>query len=180
MNPQLVINVLLIVGVLVLVGYRQSTWRAVVPERMWRAPIVVGVVGLVLLAPSAASMTSVDIAAIVVELVIALGTGAWMGAIARFRRSDPTGAARGRGPTGEYESRTGWWGMALWILVLALRVGVDLLAAGFGAHSLVSAGMILLLVSVNRAARAAVLSSRLARLAAEPGGGSARLGVPRV
>ena len=163
MSPQTIVNVLLVLAVLVLVGYRQSTWRPIQPERIWRAPILFGVVGLAFLAPSAATMTTADLAAVVIELAVSLGAGAWMGAIARIRpvaEAAPAGSTSRRGGAA-YESRTGWWGMALWVLVLAARIGIDIVASGLGAHALMSTGMILLLVAANRTSRAAVLSARL-------------------
>jgi len=113
MNPQTVVNVLLIVAVLALVGYRQSTWRPIQPERIWRAPVLFGIVGLAFLAPSAAAMTTADLAAVVIELAVSFGAGAWMGAIARIRpvaAAAPAGGTSRRGGAAAYESRTGWWG----------------------------------------------------------------------
>ena len=64
------------------------------------------------------------------------------------------------------ESRTGWWGLALWVLVIVIRVGIDVLAAQAGSHLAASTGIIVLLVAANRAARTAVFAYRLDRMPA--------------
>ena len=82
---------------LVLVGYivyRQMTWRVVSRSRLWRMPIVLGAIGIVMIGQSKGGhlLTFVDAAAFVVELAISLGVGALMGRLASIRaRGVPAG-----------------------------------------------------------------------------------------
>ena len=39
-----ILNVLLLLALVVWLGYRQSTWRPIRPGRMWRMPILLGLV----------------------------------------------------------------------------------------------------------------------------------------
>lgn len=148
------------VGILVLVwvGYRQTTWRVVDASRKWRLPLILGVIGIVSLFDAKAPLSEVDLAALVIELVVSAATGAWMGAMAHFRlAASDTRSAR-------WESRTGWWGLALWVLVIAVRVGIDVVAVRLGAGNVTSTGVILLVVAANRLARVAVVLNRAGRL----------------
>ncbi len=156
------------------IGYRQMTWRVVDPSRMWRMPVVLAVVGagILVTGDKASILTPIDVTALAVELVVGLGIGAVMGAIAHFR---PLSSAaieayeahrrdgRGVGAAVAYESRTGWVGLALWFVMIAVRVGLDVAAAHLGAAEVVSTGVILLIIAANRAARVAVFAYRLQR-----------------
>lgn len=157
------------VGLVVWIIYRQMTWTAVDVSRMWRMPLILGVVGAVTLVSSGSdrALTGVDLGLLAIELAVAVLTGALMGLAAVFR---PIGerslaawrARRRRDDTSEptAESRTGWVGLVLWIVLIAVRVGL-----GFWGHSLGSAiaessGVILLVVAVNRAVRTLVFGLR--------------------
>ncbi len=146
--------------VLVWVGYRQTTWRAVDGSTMWRMPVILGLVGLVTLIGTGTVLGGTDLAALAIELVVSVATGAWMGAIARFR---PAAA-----PTPDrlvrWETRNGWWGLALWLLVVAVRIGIDVVAVQLGAGMVTSTGVILLVLAANRLVRVAVILSRAGRL----------------
>jgi hypothetical protein len=161
MTLQTIGNVLLIIVLIGWIGIRQLTWRPVSIARMWRVPAIMAIVGVVLLMQTtdAAHLTALDLAVLVVEIAISLGIGAWMGALAVFRPSLEA-------PARSVESRTGWWGLALWVLVIVIRVGIDLLAAQAGSHLAASTGIIVLLVAANRAARTAVFAYRLERMPA--------------
>jgi hypothetical protein len=163
MNLQLIGNVL--IGILLIgwIGYRQTTWRPVALSRMWRMPVIMAVVGAVLLVQSHTVVNGIDIAVLVIELVISLGVGAWMGAIARFRRLDPPKPVGKDGAMALYESRTGWWGLALWLVVIAVRVLIDVYAVHLGAHAATTTGVIVLLLAANRVSRVAVFAARLDR-----------------
>jgi hypothetical protein len=154
--------------------YRQMTWRVVDPGRMWRGPLIFGIIGAGILVTGSKDVTlsSIDIALLAVELVVSLGVGATMGAIAHFRLLSPARAAAyeerrrpdRRGATGapvEYESRTSWVGVALWIVLIAVRVGLEVFARHLGAAETASTGVILLVLAANRAARTGVLAWRL-------------------
>ena len=58
---------------------------------------------------------------------------------------------------------TGALGLVLWVVVIVVRLGIDVLAGMAGAHLAASTGVILLMFAANRAARAAVFASRLDR-----------------
>ncbi len=159
MNLNLLGSIGLGILILVWVGYRQTTWRPVDPGRMWRMPIILGVVGVASMIGTATAISGIDLAALAIELVISAATGAWMGAIARFRpiASTPDRLAR-------WETRNGWWGLALWLLVVAVRIGIDIVAVRLGAGMVTSTGVILLVLAANRLVRVAVILSRAERL----------------
>jgi hypothetical protein len=97
-----------------------------------------------------------DLAFIGAEVVVSAAAGLVMGAIAHFRAA-PEPDAKGR----SLQTRTGASGAVLWIVLIAVRIGMDVLGAHLGAHLLSSTGMVLIMIAVNRAARAAVLDRRI-------------------
>ncbi|WP_192900682.1 hypothetical protein [Microbacterium sp. RG1] len=167
MTLSTILNALLLLALIVWLGYRQSTWRPIRSGRMWRMPILLGIAGAVVLAQTVDRITTLDVIALTVEAAISLGVGAAMGRIARIRPIVAQPSVRTEGAS--LESRTGWWGMALWLIVIVSRVGIDLAAAANGAFVASSTGAILLLLAANRAMRVLVLESRTRRLV---GGGS--------
>lgn len=156
-----ILNLLLLLGLIVWLGYRQSTWRPIRSGRMWRMPILLGIAGVAVLAQTVDHVTALDVIALTVEAAISLGVGAAMGRIARIR---PIAQPSARTEGASLESRTGWWGMALWLIVIASRIGIDVAAAANGAFVASSTGAILLLLAANRAMRVLVLESRTRRL----------------
>jgi len=173
-NLQYAFDAVLGVAVIAWICYRQMTWRVVDPARMWRGPLIFGIIGagILITGSKTITLTPTDIALLAVELVIALGVGAAMGAIAHFRllsreraaayearrRPSRNGTAL---PPVEYESRTSWVGVALWIVMIAVRVGVEIFAQHIGSAATASTGVILLVLAANRAARVGVLAWRL-------------------
>lgn len=172
-------NIVLILILIAWFGYRQSTWRPVEVARMVRIPVILGIVGVLQLGGQAASLGSPEIGVIAVEVVISLAVGAWMGAIAHLRpvvapddrplassagRSlRPLGPADGGGAAPTWESRTGLPGLILWVLVVALRIGIDVAGAHLGLLITASTGVILLTLAANRLGRVAVLAARVDR-----------------
>jgi hypothetical protein len=62
------------------------------------------------------------------------------------------------------ESRTGGWGAALWIVLIVIRIGIELVVSHyFNSPLLESTGTILFVVAANRAARAFVVANRMER-----------------
>jgi len=168
MTLQTIGNALIILVLIGWMGVRQMAWRPVAIARMWRSPAILGIVGVVLLVQTVkpTALTALDLAVLVVELVISLGIGAWMGAIAHFRRlPEPIVLDRDRG-VATYESRTGALGLVLWAAVIVVRVGIDVLAGMAGSHLAASTGVILLMLAANRVARTVVFAGRLERHAA--------------
>ena len=162
MNFETIINAVIILALIGFIGVRQMSWRPVVVGRMWRLPIILAAVGLFTMSSQAKGekITSFDIAVLAIELVISLGAGAVMGAIAKFRplpRSSEPGAP-------EYESRTGVFGLVLWVFVIVVRIGIDFWAGQMGSALITSTGVILVAVAANRLARTAVFASRVAKL----------------
>lgn len=186
LTTQTLLDAVLIV---VLVGwmlYRQMTWSPVDPGRLWRMPLILAGIGVLLVfQQKATGLTALDLAVLAGELALSLGIGAAMGAIAHFRPMTAEAvashnvrrAARGRSAVEHpvvFESRTGWLGAILWVVLIALRVGIDLGARHLGAEAVTSTGMILLVLGANRIARVAVFSYRLNRHPAMVSSGSSR------
>ena len=166
MTVQTLGNAVLILLLIGWVGYKQLVWRPVVVARMWRGPAILAIVGAVLLVQQVkpTELTALDLAIVVGEILLSLGVGAWMGAIARFRPlPQPMATGKDGRDIAEYESRTGVLGLALWVGVIAVRVGVDVVAAQAGSHLAAATGIILLVFAANRAARTAVFAARLDR-----------------
>ena len=172
---QNVSDLLLGIGVVAWICYRQTTWQVVDPARLWRWPVIAGAVGLATFARPGGTvvLTAVDLVVLALELVLAAGAGAAMGAIARFRPLAPGAitayesgdrGGRSRAGTVRYETRTGWAGVALWLALIAVRIGMDVAATRLGAEAVTGTAMILLVLAANRAARTAVLVLRLERL----------------
>jgi len=169
MTLQTIGNALLILLVIGWIGVRQLNWRPVALGKMWRSPLIFAVVGAILLAQQVkpASITPLDLAVVAGELVLSLAVGAWMGAIAHFRRlPQPIATGKDGRDIAVYESRTGALGLVLWVLVIAVRVGLDVLAGLAGSHLASATGIILLVLAANRLARTAVFAARLDRHAA--------------
>ncbi|CAM5376431.1 hypothetical protein [Leifsonia shinshuensis] len=169
MNVQTLTNAILIVVLIGWVGYRQMVWRPVSIAQMWRFPAIMSLVGVVLIVQQVkpSSLTPLDLAVVAGELVLSLAVGAWMGAIAHFRPLEsPVRLGRDNRYTASYESRTGVLGIVLWVLVIGVRVGVDVLASMAGSHLATATGVIFLVFAANRAARTAVFAARLDRHAA--------------
>jgi len=175
MTTQTLLDLVLGVALLCWIGYRQLTWTAVAPERMWRMPALLAIIGVVLLLQNATggtggTISAGDLGVLAIETVIAIGLGAVMGLMAHFRPiGDRTRAAfhardRGRSTTvPTIESRTGWVGMALWVVLIAVRVGGEVYAHMSHSVLLTSTGVILLTVALNRAARIVVITERAKR-----------------
>jgi hypothetical protein len=166
-------EILLAIALLVWVIYRQLTWRTVAASSMWRMPLIMGAVGILMLAQmkDVKAITPLDITLLLIELVISFGLGAAMGRMAIFRtrpqRESDVMNRRGE-RTAEWsasntvtESRTGGLGLVLWLVLIAVRVGIDLFASQLGAALITATGTILVALAVNRVARALVIGHRL-------------------
>jgi hypothetical protein len=155
---------------LLLVGWicaRQLRWTPVDARRLWTLPAVLAVVGLgQLLRAGGSVLSGTELALLGIEASVAIGTGALMGGITAFRPLvDPerVRAARERSRGGvvpALECRTGWAGVALWTVLILVRIGIAVEAASLGAGALESVGLILLMVALNRTARTAVVLAR--------------------
>lgn len=155
------------VVLLVWICARQLRWTPVDARRLWTLPLVLGLVGLGQLASARGmALSATSLALLGLEAAVALGTGAAMGAVTVFRPLTDAGRIRaagrrpGSGVAPVLECRTGWAGVALWAVLVAVRVGIVVGAASLGAAALESAGVLLLSVALNRAARTAVVLAR--------------------
>lgn len=153
-------NILLVLAIIGYVGVRQVRWTPLDETRLWRLPAILGIIGAVMLVRDGVldSLSTMDIAVAVIEVVVSVAIGAAMGRITRIRPlSAPSKGAR-------LESSAGWLGLALWVLYIAARIGFGVWAGVSGSELGAATGLILVMVAVNRASSAAVLSLRLARL----------------
>jgi hypothetical protein len=156
------------VALLVWILYRQMTWTAVDVGRMWRMPVILGIVGVATLFSTGGTknLTATDLGLLAIELAVAVVAGALMGFIAVFRPITEQGLARWRarrrsdGPEPTTESRTGWIGLALWVVMIAVRVGLGFWGHSMGSALAESSGVILLVVAANRIVRTFVFSMR--------------------
>ena len=157
MSVQLLANIVIGLALVGFLAYRQATWQTIDPTRVWRTPLVLGGIGLVVLAQSAAAVTTLDVLFLGVEALVAVVAGIAMGAMTRFRTVAPDEKGR------TVQARTGWAGAGLWVVLIAVRIGLDVLGGQLGAHLLTSTGAVLLVLAVNRAARALVVDQRIPR-----------------
>ncbi|HEY4267040.1 MAG TPA: hypothetical protein VGM94_02500 [Galbitalea sp.] len=167
-------DILIAIAVLGWVIFRQLTWSVVKISRLWRMPVILGIVGIVMLAQtkSLSAIHPIDIAILIAELILSLGVGTAMGRLATFRTrlQRPEDVDHRNGETHNpnatvIESRTGGLGAALWLVLIVVRVGIEIVLATY-IHSplLESTGTILLVLAANRLARAFIIGYRLERM----------------
>ncbi|MEA9985574.1 MULTISPECIES: hypothetical protein [Subtercola] len=174
MTFQLLANAAIIIAAVAFLGFRQLAWRPVVTSRLWRLPVVLGIIGVVTLANASSplALSTLDISLLIIEVVVSLGVGAAMGVIARFRPISAADQARYHAngkpgdPVPNLESRTGWVGFALWAVFIVVRIGLDVWATQAGSQLATSTAVILVMIAANRAARGAVVAARVIRLEA--------------
>lgn len=159
-----------VIGVLVLarVVWAQFTWRPVREGRIWVLPGILLIIGIVTLMQGATAVTALDFELLGLEAVISIGSGLAMGALARFRVADVQADAAPGAPAGRtvkgLESRTGWLGLVLWLVVIGARIGIGFWGHSIGASLVESSGAILLTLALNRGARALLVDLRAGRL----------------
>lgn len=153
MDLHSIVTPLIALAVIGLLIWRQLRWRDFDPARVLRLPIVLGAIGLLELANlHGAIVTAIDGTLLAIELLMSIGIGAAMGRLAVFR-SAPNGS-------GALQTRTGWVGASLWIVLIAVRIGFDVLGSSLGAHLLTQTGVILVLLAASRATAALVIRAR--------------------
>ncbi|MEV4347669.1 hypothetical protein AB0J83_24705 [Actinoplanes sp. NPDC049596] len=153
MTSSTLTNALIGLALVAWICSRQLRWRAVDPGRMFKLPIVLGVVGVVSMAQQSTTIKPIDVAVLGVSAVLALASGTVMGRIARFRPSPLV--------PGAVETRTGGAGVGIWLGLIAARVVIDVIGARLGSEMAVATGAILLVLALNRIAGALVISARL-------------------
>ena len=152
MTSSTLTDLLIGLAVVVYLCSRQLRWRPVDGARMWKMPFILGAAGVISIARQNTAFHPVDVAILGLSAVFALISGALMGRIARFRPSpsDPS----------LVESRTGALVIVIWIGLIAVRVALDVAGHRLGSDLAVSTGSILLVLALNRAASAVVVSAR--------------------
>jgi len=173
MNVSTTADILIAIVILGWVIYRQFTWQVVNRTRLWRMPVILTIVGIAMLAQtkSLTAVSPVDLGIFAIEFLIAVGLGAAMGSLARFRTRAqlPGDVDTRRGdihdPTATViESRTGGLGVALWIVLILIRVAIEIAVTHYLSSAFLAAtGTIVLVIAVNRAARAFVVGARMER-----------------
>ncbi|MHC5795691.1 hypothetical protein ACVXZ4_05975 [Lacisediminihabitans sp. FW035] len=165
MTIQTLANALVVLLLVGWIGVRQLTWRPVTVSKMWRLPLILAAIGVVQLVgvSHGSALSQADVAVLIIELVVSLGVGSAMGVLARFR---PATAGEPSNPSApaEFESRTGWLGLALWLVFIAVRVGIDFWAVSAGSVVATATGVIFVMIAANRASRTAVFTVRLSRM----------------
>ncbi|MFI1912638.1 hypothetical protein [Nocardia sp. NPDC020380] len=152
MNMQNVGEIVLVVLVIGWVVYRQTQWQALDHARLWRLPIILGIIGALSLKSAVGTTTvqPISVVLLVVSAVLAVGVGLLMGTMSQVRQFE-----------GRVEARTGVAGSMLWLVMLAVRIGVDVAGHVLNAGALVtSAGAIMIFIALNRAGRTLILARR--------------------
>ena len=160
MNLGSLLNVLIPIALVIFIGVRQVRWSPLAEGSIWRFPIIIGIIGVAALSTtkSASALTSMDVALLAVEIALSIGFGCVMGLLTRVRAlAVVTEKAR-------FESSAGWLGLGLWIVFIGIRVAFGLWAGQSGSAFGATTGVILIMVAINRAARGAVMATRLSRL----------------
>ena len=156
MSVTLLTNAVFGLAVIAFLVSRQLRWSAFEPAKALKLPLILAVVGFWLLRSEVSTISTVDITFLLIELAISLAVGAGMGRLTSFR-TDP---ARPH----ELQARTGGAGVALWVVLIALRVGLDLLGSALGAQVVTATGVILILLAATRASSALVARTRAPQL----------------
>jgi hypothetical protein len=143
------LEVIAVVAIVVYVIARQLIGESLRGKRVVVLPAVLVVVGAVDLTRHGHHPGGSDIVMIVIGAVVAAGIGVAQGRMMRLERRD--GVLWGQMPP-----RSLW----LWLVFVASRVGLDLVASGLGAHVAASTEPILLTLGINRLAQAAVIAPR--------------------
>lgn len=172
-TTQNVVDILIAIALLAWIMYRQFTWQLVNPSRLWRMPIIIGIVGIAMLAQTKSlnAIKPIDLLIFAGEVVVSLAVGAAMGMLARFRKrpQQASDVDTRRNPNASVdpsimvtESRTGGLGAALWLALIVVRVGIEIGVSHY-LHSafLASTGTILLVLAANRVARAFIVTRRM-------------------
>jgi hypothetical protein len=142
---------LIVLAALGLILYRQLQWREV--ARMQRIGGILSAVGalLVLQQLRQAPIDPITLGYLVLTAAFAVGAGLVMGLVSTVRPS----------ADGSLEMRGGWWGLALWIAYIVVRVGMSFAVVALsGAQNSRTTGMILLSVGLARLVSAAVATRR--------------------
>lgn len=162
MSVQLLTNIVIGLALVGFIAYRQLRWTRTDRASVWRMPLILGVIGIINLSSTAKNVTvgPADITIIGIELVLAIVIGLIMGRLTTFNVV-ATPDSKGR----RIEMRSGKAGAALWVVLILVRVGLDVVGGALGAHLLTATGVILLTVAASRAAAALMIDGRMPQVA---------------
>jgi hypothetical protein len=147
------------VAVLVIgfVTYRQTRWVPVKLSKLLRMPVIFAVAGALQIPsslkqlPRGWHLDALDVAVISGELVLALVVGWLMGRM--------TEIANVRGVT---SSRLGGWGIAVWLIFIAVRIGLGVVASAWSAPLAALPVTVFFVVAAVKLAQLVVVRERLA------------------
>jgi len=166
MTWQYSVDGLVSVLVLVFVIYRQRRWQLLERRRSLRTPVLIGALGIVLIAGAASrscGWTPTAVALLLGEALLAFMVGMWMGAVSEFRNHEA-----------RWQVRTGAVGSLLWVLLIGARIGVGgVVAHRLGAEIIASGGAAVILIAINRFGRRFMIVRRATSLGGEPSGSAA-------
>lgn len=142
---------LLVIAMLALILRQQLRWRTV--ARMQRIGTVLSVIGVVLVLQEIAQarIAPVALGYLVLTVAFAIAAGLVMGLVSTVRS----------GADGALEMRGGWWGLALWVVYIAVRVAMSVAVVVLtGSQSSRTTGLILVSIGLARLVSAAVATHR--------------------
>ena len=142
------LEILAVIGVIGFVIYQQVAGQKVQGKRLIVLPAVLTVIGYFDL-HGAKGMRPADYVWLAIGAAGSLAIGLAFGAITRVGSRD--GVLWAKLPT---------WGLLLWVVMLAFRVVVMVLAARTGAHVAASTTPLLFTLGLNRLGQAAVIAVR--------------------
>ena len=144
-----VLTVLAAVAVIGYVIWQQLVGGPLSGKRVVVLPAVLIVIGIVEITSNKSHPGATDIVLLVVSAVVAIATGAGLGAMTRLERR--------QGHLWAQVSKQGLW---LWAALIASRIAVAVIAQSADAHLAAGTTAILLTLGLNRAAQAAVVVPR--------------------
>lgn len=133
---------------------RQLRWTRFDAGRVLRLPIILAALGALEVATTATTTAPApaDLTLLAAELVVALAVGAGMGRLTEFRLSPAS--------NGTWQTRTGLLGAALWLVLVAVRVGLSAAGPVLGAHAATSTGVVLVVLAVTRGTAGLIARAR--------------------
>jgi hypothetical protein len=146
----------IIAALLVLLIVRQVRGQYMDLRRLWGIPLILAVVGAIYIPLTVQRVVHADLLLTAVGVIVSIGVGLGLGALTTASRA-ATPDRRGR----TLVIRSGWKGGALWIVFIAARLALQPAAAAMNAHLVTSAGVVLILVAIARAAMAVVVAPKL-------------------
>jgi hypothetical protein len=142
---------LIVLALLALILRQQLRWRSA--ARMLRIGTVLSVIGALMVFQQIGQsrLDPFALGYLVLTALFAVAAGFVMGLVSTVRS----------GADGSLEMRGGWWGLALWVAYIAVRVGMSFAVVVLsGSQSSRTTGLILLSVGLARLASAAVATRR--------------------